>query len=56
MTKVNEMRKVLALVDDLKPFVKRGTSDDELYAVCAKHICTSGKAETHVKHAETVQQ
>lgn len=56
MAKVDEMRKVLALVDELKPLVKRGVSDDKLYAVCAKHLCVSDKAETKVKPAENVIQ
>lgn len=56
MAKVDEIRKVLALVDELKPMVKRGVSDDKLYAVCAKHLCISGKAEKPAKTAENVKQ
>lgn len=53
---VSEMRKVLALVDELKQYVKRGVSDDVLYEICAKHICKSDKAETKVKPAENAKQ
>lgn len=56
MAKVDEMRKVLALVDDLKPYVKRGVSDDTLYEVCAKYISTKGKAEKPAEVAETAEQ
>lgn len=54
--KVNEMRKVLALVDELKQYVKRGVSDDVLYDICAKHICNSAKAETQSKASENAKQ
>lgn len=56
MSRVDEIRKVLALVDELKPLVKRGVSDDKLYAVCAKHLCISGKAEKPAEASETAEQ
>lgn len=56
MAKVSEIRKVLALVDDLKPYIKRGISDDKIFAICAKHFCISIEAETQKKTAETAKQ
>ncbi len=53
---VSEMRKVLALVDELKQYVKRGVSDDVLYEICAKHICKSDKGETQSKASENAKQ
>lgn len=55
MATVSEMRKVLALVDDLKPLVKRTVSDDKLFAVCAKHICKSDKVEVQTNTAESAK-
>lgn len=54
--KVEEMRKVISLMDELKPFLKRGTKEDDLCKICAKYICNSDKAETKVKPAENVIQ
>lgn len=56
VTKVKDVRKILAVLDDLKPFLKRGVSDDEIFAVIAKHICKNEKAETQVETTETVNQ
>lgn len=56
MSKVDELRKVLALVDELKPHVKKGVSDDKLYEICARYICTKSKAEKPAEIAGNVQQ
>lgn len=56
VTKVKDVRKILAVLDDLKPFLKRGVSDDEIFAVIAKHICKNEKTETQVEVTETVQE
>jgi hypothetical protein len=56
MAKVSEIRKVLALVDELKPLIKRGVSDDKVFAICAKHLCVSADAETQKKTVETAKQ
>lgn len=54
--KVEEMRKVISLMDELKPFLKRGTKEDDLCKICAKYICNSGKAEKQVEASETAVQ
>jgi len=55
-TKVQDVKKILAIIDELKPHVKRGVSDDALYEILEKHFCKSDKAETKVKPAENVIQ
>jgi uncharacterized protein YeeX (DUF496 family) len=55
-TKVQDVKKILAIIDELKPYVKRGVSDDALYEILEKYFCKSDKAETKVKPAENVIQ
>ena len=56
MSKVDEMRTVLALMDELKPHVKKGVKDDTLYAICARYICTESKTEKPAEIVGNVQQ
>jgi hypothetical protein len=53
MSKTDNMRRVLALVDELRPFIKRGVSDDQLFEICERHLCKNSNHETTVKPDES---
>lgn len=54
--KVQDVKKIISIIDELKPYVKRGVSDDTLFGILEKYFCKSGRAETKVEAAETAQR
>ncbi len=51
MIKMSEYRKVVEVIDVIKPYVKRGLSDDELfgilYPVVVKHRVSKDKSQVN---------
>jgi hypothetical protein len=40
------------LLDELRPYIKRGVSDDKLFEICERHLCKNAEPKTAVKTDE----